>query len=254
MQSVEFICFCQLTALVGSGFLASSISERFGAPTEGVWFSSALNILTVALGPPVSQAADFWGRKWFVVVLAGAGFVGAVIVSRAHSIGMVIAGFTIIGLSFGCQPILFAVVSEVLPRKFRPLAQASINIVSGTGAFVGVLMGGALLRNATDRDAYRIYFYVVAAIYALAMLGCAICYNPPMRELQVSLTITEKVRRLDWLGLILFSPGLAIFCIALAWSQNPYQWKDAHILAPFLIGATMIITFGFYEWRIKKDG
>ena len=156
-------------------------------------------------------------------------------------------------ISFGSQPLLLAVVSEVLPRKYRTMAQASSNFTGVTGGIIGVIMGGALVRHGNAEN-YRIYFYVLAAFFAAAAIGCALCYNPPLRELQKSLTTAEKLRRLDWIGYALFIPGLILFCIALSWSRNPYQWSNAHVLATFVISIVLILGFLVYEWRFTTDG
>jgi MFS family permease len=92
----------------------------------------------VILSPPVSQAADYWGRKWFTVILTALGCVGSIVISRANSIGMALAGFIITGLSYGAQPLLHAVSSEVLPRKYRSYGQASVNVSASMGAIVGL--------------------------------------------------------------------------------------------------------------------
>ena len=167
--------------------------------------------------------------------------------------GTVIAGFSIIGICFGGQPLLHAVVSEVLPRKQRPMAQATVNATAGVGAFIGICMGGSLLRNNVFSN-YRIYMYILAGIFFAAGLGIAICYNPPVRELQASLTTGEKLRRLDWVGYALFAPGLVLFCVALSWSENPYQWSNGRIIGTFVTGIVLMVAFFVYEIRFKKDG
>ncbi|KAH9211689.1 major facilitator superfamily domain-containing protein [Leptodontidium sp. 2 PMI_412] len=253
MQSINFTYFAQLVGVVGSGFLAQPITQLLGGTRETVWLSSVITILTVALSPPVTQAADYWGRKWFLVGATTLGFIGALVVSRAQSIGTVIAGFTITGCCYGAQPLLHAVVSEVLARKHRPIAQSTVNISAGTGAMTGLLMGGALLRSG-ELENFRIYMYVVAAIFAVATVGTATCYSPPARELQVTLTLLQKLQKLDWIGYFLFIPGLVLFCVALSWSQNPYPWTNARVLSPFIIGVLFMAAFGVYEWRFKQDG
>ena len=59
-----------------------------GGSDQTVWLTSVIAITTVVLGPPVSQAADYWGRKWFLVILTSFGAVGAIIVSRATSVSI----------------------------------------------------------------------------------------------------------------------------------------------------------------------
>lgn len=242
-----------MVALVGSGLLANSIQTFFGGENASTWFSQAIAIFTVVLSPMVSQMSDVFGRKWPLTFGLLCGFAGSIVASRAQSTGTVIAGFCVIGICFGAQPLLHAVASEVLPRKQRPQAQAAINITAGLGAFGAICMGGALLRT-NNLANYRIYLYVAAAIFLVAALGIGLLFNPLPREEQITMTTGEKLRRLDLVGYALFTPGIVLFSVALSWSRNPYPWSDARIIATFVIGVVSLIAFGIYEWRFKKDG
>ena len=253
MQAIDLSYFAQLVNVVGSGAYGRDITTVVGGEPQLVWLTSVLVIVTTVLSPPVAQAADYWGRKWFLVILTFCGMIGSIIVSRANSIGLAIFGFIISGLSFGAQPLLHAVVSEVLPRKHRPWAQTSVNVSAALGGVVGLLVGGALTRHG-NAAGFRAYWYMTAAIYAVSTVACAILYNPPPRELQTSLSTREKIGRLDWIGYIILVLGLTLFCLGLSWSQNPYSWTNAHVLATFLVGAGFMIVFVLYETFFKKDG
>ncbi|UPK92886.1 hypothetical protein LCI18_003821 [Fusarium solani-melongenae] len=253
LVAINLIYLAQLSSVIGSGFLAQSMSQAVGGTGQTVWYSSCITIMTVALNPPISQAADYWGRKPILVLLSLVGAAGSIVVSRAQNSGTLITGFAILGLNFGCQSVLLAVLSEVLPRRYRPMGQASASGAASVGATIGLLMGGGLLQHGHISN-YRIYWYIEAGLYAVAAIGCLIGYNPPPRELQVSLNSYEKLKRLDWVGYSLFAPGLTLFSMALAWSDNPYTWDSANILGPFIIGVMAIILFIVYEWRFKKDG
>lgn len=238
--------------MIGSGLLAQGTSSLLGDSSKSVWLSTVIAIFTLALNPPLSQAADYWGRRWIIVITSVFGVIGSLVISRAQDIATLIVGFCILGIAFGCQSLLYAVVSEVLPRKFRPLGQASLNITSAIAAVVGILLGGGLLRH-NNLENYRIYWYVAAGFYAVGTLGILLGYNPPPRELQ-ALTVTEKLRRLDWVGYCLITIGLTLFSIGLQWSGNPYTWHDAPVLAPFIIGMSLMLGFCVFEWRFKADG
>ena len=224
-----------------------------GDSKDSVWLTSAVTIFTVVLSPPVSQAADYWGRKWFLVILTACGAVGSILVSRATSMNMAIAGQCIAGLSYGAQPLLHAVTSEVLPRKYRPFAQAADNVAAALGGLVALVVGGAMTRN-NNHEGFRNYWYMTTVIYAVAAILCCVLYNPLVRPSQLGLTTMEKMKKLDWIGYVLLASGLVLFCVGLSWSQNPYQWTDAHILAPFLTGVALIIVLAVYETKFKKDG
>lgn len=137
------------------------------------------------------------------------------------------------------QPILFAVGSEILPRKLRPVAQAGLNAAGAVGAIVGILAGGAL--TSASLYGWRNYCYIVAALLGASVIIIGILYNPPPRPLQRSLTLREKLARLDWIGYILLTIGLVLFTIGLSWGNNPYPWSDARVLAPLIVGFCFFI-------------
>lgn len=252
LQAVNFAYAAQLIAIVGSGFLAISITRYLGATRQNTWPSSLLNIMAVCFTLPVAQAADYWGRKIFIVAGNLSGCVGAIIVSRAPNLAVLYLGFCLIGVAHASLSLLHSVVSEVLPRKYRPFAQASVTVSASVGAILGLVMGGQLVRYGNLGN-YRIYFYVVAAVFALAILGCFFGYNPPRRELQAT-PLKKKLLALDWVGYFLVCPGVVLFEVSLSWSQNPYPWDSAHVLAPLLIGISLLIAFVIYEWKFKTDG
>jgi hypothetical protein len=174
-------------------------------------------------------------------------------VSRATTMNMAIAGECVTGLSFGAQPLLHAVASEVLPRKYRPFAQAADNVAVSLGGLVALLVGGAMTRN-SNHVGFRNYWYMSAAIYAIATVLCLVLYNPPPQKAQMGLKNGEKLRRLDWIGYFLLTAGIVLFTMGLSWSQNPFGWSNVHILASFIIGVALVACFAVYETKFKRDG
>ncbi|KAH8198323.1 hypothetical protein TruAng_007525 [Truncatella angustata] len=222
--------------------------------TAIVWLTAPIAIVTVVLGPIVAQAADYWGRKWFLIVCAMFGAIGSVVIARATSMNMVIAGFTLTGVAFGAQPLLHTVTSEVLPRRWRSWGQAIDMVATCLGTIFGLLVGGALNRNNDPTsDGFRTYFLICMAWYLIAAILCFVVYNPPPFENQ-QFTTTEKLAKLDWIGYLLLAAGLVLFSVGLSYSQNPYQWNDPHVSATFAVGLVLFLCLIGYETYIKKDG
>jgi MFS family permease len=242
-----------MIGVVGSGLMATQMTTLLGDSSKASWLSMVLTIFIVAINPMLSQMADYWGRKWILVITSVGGVAGPIIISRAQNITALITGFCILGIPFGSQSSFYSVVSEVLPRKHRSVAQASLNVSMSLAALTAILMGGALLRHG-DYDRYRIFWYVVAGIYALGLIGVVLGYSPPHRELQDSLTWRQKLASLDWVGVTLLTTGMVTFCTALQWSRNPYSWSNAHVNAPFVTGTVLTAAFIGYEWLVRKDG
>ncbi|KPI43889.1 putative MFS-type transporter [Cyphellophora attinorum] len=244
--------FAQLTILVGAGAFARTIASVVGGESLVAWPASVIVIFIAALSPLVAQAADYWGRKWFIVILAAIGCVGCIVVARGTSMNMVIAGFCLGGVSSASSCLIHTVASEVLPRRYRSWAQATVNGSVGLGSIFGLCVGGALTRY--DPNGFRTYFAICAGVYAFSALACAILYNAPPRQLQLEYTFGQKLRTLDWPAYVLITGGLVLFCLGLSWSQNPYSWTDAHVLAPFLIGCSLILGLLVYSWKMRSDG
>lgn len=166
--------------------------------------------------------------------------------------GMVIGGEILSGIAFGVGPLMYAVVSEILPRRHRPGAQAGINIAPSPAAPVGLLGGGGPAN--TSDEGWRIIWYILTGILALSAVATAFCYNPLQRPLQHSLTTREKLRALDWAGYALLAVGITLFSVGLTWSHNPYTWSDAHILASFIIGVLFLIALAVHNTIFTKAG
>lgn len=245
------VYFVQTLHLLGAGFLTQQIVSVVGGADKGTWLTLPLTFTPVLLGPPVSQSADFWGRKWFVVGFTYFGTVGCIVVSRSNSIGMAIAGQVVAALAHSCQALLHAITSEVIPRRYRPLAQSCNNVASGTGALIGLFAGGALCRH--NPAGFRDYFYMLAALYAVAATIIIFVYNPPKRQEQ-RLRNSQKLHSLDLPGWIMLIVALLTFCVGLGWSENPYDWKNAHVLAPFLVGVVSTIGLACYVKFFKEHG
>jgi MFS family permease len=242
----------QVLHLAGSGLLSNVITSVVGGSNKVTWIVNPIPIAAGVLGPPFSQAADYWGRKWIVVIPTVCGFVGCLIASRADTFGQLIAGQSIAAITAGAQPLLHAIASEITPRKYRSLAQSAVNVAAALGAIIGLLAGGALTR--THASGFRTFFYITAGLYAVCSVIIMFLYNPPLRDLQTKLTQREKLSRLDWIGYALFFPGLVLFSFALTSSTNVYPWKSAKIIGPLIVGAVLLIAFFLYEWKGTRTG
>lgn len=124
-----------------------------------------------------------------------------------------------------------------------------------TGSIFGLLVGGALNRTSDPAsDGFRYYFYIAMAIYLAAAVICFFAYNPPQTELQRGLGFREKLAKLDWIGYALLASGLVLFCVALSFFKNPFEFGDPHVAATFAAGLGLALALVAYETFQKKDG
>lgn len=74
------------------------------------------------LSPLVGRLSDVLDRKYMASVPPLIAFVGAVISAKATSMSMLIGGGILIGTTLATIPIIHAIIAEILPLKYRPLA------------------------------------------------------------------------------------------------------------------------------------
>ncbi|KAK5048723.1 hypothetical protein LTR84_005815 [Exophiala bonariae] len=232
--------------------LGQVMARDIGGISKVSWLSSGVSIVNMSFGPAFSQAADYWGRKWFIVASCSIGMVGAIIVSRAQSMNIAILGTTLASMVLAAQPLTFTVASEILPRRYRVLGQAFVNLGLASGGVLALLGGNALAE--AFGEGWRIIWYMETGFLAFAATVTTFMYNPPQRPEEVSLTTRAKLGMLDWTAIISLTIGVVLFVMGLTWANNPYPWRDAHVLGPFLIGSAILIALVIHQTKLKKDG
>lgn len=220
--AMALIYVAQLVNLVGSGSLRSTIASVVGDAQDSIWIVASTVIMIPCLGPPIAQVADYWGRRYLVLVTTFCGLIGCIILARAETMGVAIAGEAISSISTGSLPLLHAIASEVLPHRSRGTAQAALNFGCGLGGILGLLVGGAMTQNYPE--GFRNFWYMNAGIFALSTLCMFFFYDPPPRPTQ-SLPRSEKLRQLDWVGYALLTIGLVLWTVGLEKAENPCEWS-----------------------------
>lgn len=87
----------------------------------------------------------------------------------------------------------------------------------------------------------------------------AICvwagYHPPRRHSAYkSLSLLQKIKALDPLGVGLFTAGLTLFLVGLNLGAGGSSWTDAKVLSTMVIGLVSLLGFGIYEWKGTRTG
>lgn len=91
--------------------------------------------MQAVLSPIVGRLSDLTNRKYLAAVPPLIAFAGAVMSAKATSMTMLIVGGILIGTTLATISIVQAIPSEVLPLKYRPIAQG----LCGMGGTVGGL-------------------------------------------------------------------------------------------------------------------
>ena len=86
------------------------------------------------------------------------------------------------------------------------------------------------------------------------MTGAFFTYYPPSHPLGKEVSRWQKTKEIDYLGIILFSSGVAVFLIPIIWGGTTYAWSSAGCIAPLVIGIVMMLSaFAWGFSGIPKD-
>lgn len=174
--------------------------------------------------------------------------IGAAVAPGSTGINRLIISQALIGCGFAVQGMGYAVPSEILPRKYRPLAQGLLQTWAYVGGILGSMSIGAMINN-LGRGGWRKFYWLNMALWATSTLGILAAYRPPRRHTHLDdLTFWQKLKYVDIIGSFLFSGGLTLFLVGISLGGGQYTWTDAHTLGTLVVGLGVLLIFGIYEW------
>lgn len=118
------------------------------------------------------------------------------------------------------------------------------------GSF-NVLFANLLLKYTT----WRWIFYISIIVESITFVGTAFFYNPVSRPRgDYDKTRWQQFLQVDWLGLALFTSGLATCLVGLTWAGSAgHPWHGVSVLAPMLLGIAVLVCGFAYDFTIAEN-
>ncbi|KAK2015152.1 major facilitator superfamily transporter [Colletotrichum eremochloae] len=239
---------------VGLAFLAVAsivvqVTRELDGQDQLAWVVGSWSLSTACSFSLAGPLSDVLGRR--ILVLGGQFVVavGCIIATISHNISTLIAAETLIGLGTGFVFVSYAGVPEMLPNKWRSLGlgilEAGIAVPWG---ILSVLLGHVLFKYAS----WRWLFGIGIIIELIALAGTWFSYYPtPRPRGDFDKTRIQQLKDIDWIGLFLFTSGLAAALIGLTWGGTPaHPWNSAGAIASIVIGLAVLAFGFFYDFKI----
>jgi MFS family permease len=166
-----------------------------------------------------------------------------IICSTAHEMNIFIGGMVFAGIGAGINELTaLAVTSELAPTSKR-------------GKYVAVLIFTIIPFCPSVLWAQLIAYYstwrwigLLCGIWNfIGLVMTAIFYFPPPRVNSTGMSRKEILNQIDYVGGLLSIGGMILFMAGMQWGGYQYNWSSAHVLAPLILGAVMLIAFVFWE-------
>lgn len=185
------------------------INEAIGPSPSIIWLSLVYTTCLAVGLLLVGRLSDIFGRRYFFIVGTFLGLLGAVIAATANTVPVLIGGQTLIGLS-ACTGYSYAfLVGELVPVKYRFLANSVIFIFSLPTAGFGAAVSTAFILY--TGPGWRWVYYLLIILNGLTCIMYAAFYFPPtFAEKHGKGHKLEWIKNFDYVGLVLFCAGLVL--------------------------------------------
>ncbi|KAK6225688.1 major facilitator superfamily transporter [Colletotrichum tabaci] len=238
-----------LCTFLDEGIIATAIpriTDDFGSLTDVGWYGSAYQMTLCAFQLVFGRLYNQFSIKTVFLASLAVFELGSLVCavspsSTAFVAGRAVAGLGASGLQSGCM----VLISATLPAKQLPMYVGAIGMVYGVAAVLGPVVGGVITNS---RLTWRWCFYInlpIAVPPAVATLF--LVKSPPPTDEQRRPWL-EKIRGLDYLGMVLLLPGITSLLLALQFGGALFAWDDRRTIACFVVSGVLVVGFVVEQW------
>ncbi len=201
------------------------------------WTVTAYTLALATVIPLTGWAADRFGTKRLYIMALVLFTAGSALCASADSIGQLIGFRVLQGLGGGMlMPLGMTIMTKAAGPARMGRLMAILGVPMLLGPILGPILGGWLIEHASWHWIFLINvpIGVVAASYAL----WALPKDKP-----------HPTESLDFVGVLLMSPGLALFLYGISSIPSKGTINDAEVLTTMGIGLVMIAGFVLHTFR-----
>ncbi|MBX5443074.1 MAG: DHA2 family efflux MFS transporter permease subunit [Solirubrobacteraceae bacterium] len=205
------------------------------------WVATGYTLALATVIPLSGWGAERFGTKRLYLLSITLFVLGSVLSGLAWSAGSLILFRVLQGLGGGMlMPVGMTILTQAAGAHRVGRVMAIMGIPMLLGPIVGPILGGWLV----DDFSWRWIFYVNVPVGAAALIAT-------LRVLPRD--VGAPGTRLDWLGLGLLSPGLALLIYGLAESSSSGGFGEAKVIVPMVVGVAMLALFVVHALRTGED-
>jgi EmrB/QacA subfamily drug resistance transporter len=208
----------------------------FGASLTTIqWVVTAYTLSLAAVIPLTGWAADRFGTKRLYLTSLVLFVAGSALCGLAWDAGSLIGFRVLQGLGGG---MIMPAVMTIMTKKAGPQRMGRVMGVLGVPMLIAPIVGPILGGWLVDDVSWRWIFFINLPIGVVAFLAAFTVLDRDE---------SQPTHRLDWLGMLLLSPGLALLIFGLAETAShgvdaPRAW------VPIAAGALLIAGFLRHSW------
>ncbi len=209
-----------------------TFQNEFNATSAQVaWTMTGYTLALASVIPLTGWAADRFGTKRLYLLAVVLFTAGSVLCSLAGSLEQLVAFRVLQGLGGG---MLMPLGMTILTRAAGPERVGRVMAVLGIPMLLGPIFGPIIGGWLIDAASWHWIFLINVPIGAVALVYAGIVL--PKDHVEPSETF-------DWLGMLMLSPGLALFLYGVSSIPEAGTIWDTQVLVPAFIGLALIVAF-----------
>lgn len=231
----------------------NDINNDIGPSDNIAWVSIVYILSEAVFFLLVGKLSDVFGRRWFFIIGSLISMVGSIVGAVAQNINTLIASEVLIGIAAAFQISFYWVISELVPLRWRYLANSYAYVVSIPTNPLAAKIAFAFQQTPVK---WRGSFYFMTGVNALSALCWFLFYHPPtFKMLHRKKLAKDLLLHFDWIGLLLYTGSLTVFLLALSWGGQLYPWNDPHVIGCIVSGGIVLFAiFPGYELWLQSRG
>ncbi|KAJ5198558.1 major facilitator superfamily domain-containing protein [Penicillium cinerascens] len=220
--------------------------ELNGTAIEAFWSGTSFLLSSTVFQPSFASFSNIFGRRPVILVAIALFLAGAIISGVSNDFTHLLVGRSIQGVGGGgIIALTEVVVTDIVPLRHRGQYFGVFSGMWAIGSVSGPILGGAFSQNVTWRWIFYINFPFIGVGVVMVLVF--------MRLNMIPSSLKEKLRKVDYIGTIIFVASMTSFLIPLTWGGVSYPWSSWHTLVPLIIGFVGLCFFGYYEHRYAVD-
>ena len=160
---------------------------------------------------------------------------------------MLLAGRAIQGLgAAGINVLIELIICDIIPLRERGNYMGAVFGIITLGTALGPFFGGLIIDNVSWRWVFYINLPVAGVALLLLFFFLQVNYDK-------SHTISEKLKRIDYIGNAIFVASCVSILIALGWADILYPWSSFRVIVPIILGFLGFAIFIVYELYVAVE-
>ncbi|KAI9812466.1 MAG: hypothetical protein M1827_004697 [Pycnora praestabilis] len=249
---LAFICLSVITLMAALDATSLSVALPIiatalkGTAIEAFWSGTSFLLTSTVFQPNMASFSHIFGRRPMIYLAITFFMVGAIISAVSHNFTVLLVGRSIQGIGAGgIISLTEIVVTDLVPLRLRGQWFGFISMMWALGSVCGPIVGGAFAQDVSWRWIFWINLPFIGIAYVMITLFLNLNFKTS--------PFLQQLKRVDWVGSVLFIASATGFLIPITWGGVIYSWSSWRTLVPLILSGLGLFGFVIYEVYVPAE-